>query len=147
MFNLANLKYRENHKGLYLSFPWAQNNPYMGICLFIRIINVWVLQLCFRFTCKILSIFKEGPFKALKPKTHFLSFFAFCVYVSFGRWGFHWPKSKGETLKKIFKTATKSQIFQAGQRAGNWAPFLERKIWNTVFLEFYHHPRILHLLI
>lgn len=33
------LEYRENHKGLYLSFPWAHSNHCTWICLFIRIIN------------------------------------------------------------------------------------------------------------
>lgn len=41
MFSLADLEYKQSHKVLYLSFPWAHSNHYTRICLFIRIINEW----------------------------------------------------------------------------------------------------------
>lgn len=60
---------------------------------------------------------------------------------------FSLTKIKGRNSGKKIKKQQKSQIFQAEWRAANWAPYVERKIWECGILRIYHHLRISYLLI
>lgn len=58
----------------------------LHVNMFIYQNNKWmVLQFCFRFICKILSIFKEGLFKDLKLQNFLLFVFYSYVWVLAGK--------------------------------------------------------------
>lgn len=100
--------------------------------MFIYQNNKWgVLQLCFRFTCKVLSIFKEGPFKDSKTANS-VAFYLFLLSTYIWVWAGRIFTDQNQRERHFLKTPkTKNiQIVQAGWRAGDWALSLERKIWE-----------------
>ena len=144
MFSLADLEDKQSHKVLYLSFPWAHSNHYMRICLFIRIINEWFFSFVSDSHVRFTAFSKKGLKRLKTSKFPALCFLLICM--NFGRQNFHCLKSEGEIVKKILKT-TKTPDISSRWKAANWAPYLERKIWECDILRIYHHLRISYLLI
>ena len=100
--------------------------------MFISQNNKWVFcSSGFRFTCKILSIFKEGLFKDSKTSNPFFLLSTYTV-CEFWKAEFSLMKISGRNIK------TKQNIFQTGWRTSDWAHSLENNYGSKIFLEFLH---------